>query len=458
MRALPSRMTGVSVGVTGVEPGAGVRTGVTGVEPGAGVRTGVRRRAALAPAFAAAAARYWLSVYPRVLREVRHWRERAGAIPDPGLRRLALETLREERGNLEGAAAFAVLAPCAERARVVRALTAFQAIYDYADTLAEQPSSDPAANGRQLHLALLDALNPFERRPGQPVHADPIVDRPTHPDHAAGAARAARPLRAEPIAGIDRARGADCYYAYSPWRGDGGYLSELVAACADALGALPGYAAVAASAHEAAARMVNFQSLTHGDVGRRDSKQALVEWCATHTPTPTPTSADGALEWWEIAAGAASSLLVFALIARAAAPNPGAAQVASLERAYFPWVGALHVLLDSLVDRAGDARAGRHSLVDHYPSRAEQAERLGAVAEGAVRAVGMLPNGACHEQILAAMTSFYLAQPAAFSPADARTRTRVLAVLGERATLAMGLFRLREALWGRRLPRRRGSL
>ncbi len=42
----------------------------------------------------------------------------------------------------------------------MRAVVAFQTTYDYIDTLAEQPSADPVANGRQLHLALLTALDP----------------------------------------------------------------------------------------------------------------------------------------------------------------------------------------------------------------------------------------------------------------------------------------------------------
>ncbi len=419
MRGSASRPAGTGMGMDGGADGAPL-PGVFGT--GAGGRLATRphgcSRTALALAFAAAAARYWLSVYPRVLREIRRWRERAREIPDPALRRLALESLREERGNLEGAAAFAVLAPRAERARVVRALVAFQAIYDYADTLAEQPSfSDSAANGRQLHLALLDA--------------------------------------------VDSGGGCADHYAYSAWREDGGYLRELIEACATELAALPGYAAVSASAAEAIARMVDFQSFAHD--GRGDFKaERLARWAEAQTP---PASG---LEWWETAAGAASSLLVFALIAHAAGPNaagPNAAgtnaveaqAVTKIERAYFPWIGALHVLLDSLVDRADDARAGRHSLVEHYGSPAELAGRLRAVTTGAVRASETLPDAVQHGLILAAMASFYLSQPAASSPAGAPARAEILATLGGRATLAMWLFRLRAGLRARRSGRRRGD-
>ena len=37
-----------------------------------------------------------------------------------------------------------------------------------------------------------------------------------------------------------------------------------------------------------------------------------------------------------------------------------------IDRAYFPWIGALHTLLDSLVDRHEDRESGRPSLLSYY--------------------------------------------------------------------------------------------
>jgi hypothetical protein len=99
-------------------------------------------------------------------------------------------------------------------------------------------------------------------------------------------------------------------------------------------------------------------------------------------------------------------------------------------------------------------RAGRHSLVEHYASPRELADRLRAISGEALRAVQALPYSAEHELILAAMASFYLSQPAARTPAGAPARAAILATLGARATLAMWLFRLR----GGRRGRRGGSL
>src|ERR1700753_2706462 len=114
----------------------------------------------LAKAFAGTAFHYWFGVFPDVSREVARWHRRAHAIPDARLARLALFTQSAERGNLEGAAVFAVLAPREHRRSVVRAAVAFQALYDFVDTLAERASPDPVANGLRLHQALLTALDP----------------------------------------------------------------------------------------------------------------------------------------------------------------------------------------------------------------------------------------------------------------------------------------------------------
>jgi tetraprenyl-beta-curcumene synthase len=380
-------------------------------------------RAALAVAFAGAAARYWLSVYPRVRREARHWRGRAQRIPDPTLRRLALATQLQERGNLEGAAAFAVLAPRSQRARVVRALVAFQAIYDYADTLAEQPSANPAENGRELHRALASALAPDTEHPH---------DRDDNND--------------------------DDYYAHSRHKDDGGYLRELVDACRSAFGALPSHASLTAHAQAAVRRIVAFQELAHGgedgdgangdNGGHEDAWQAFSQWADAQTPQGS------GLQWWETAAGAASSLLIFALIACAAEPSVSEGEIAAIEQAYFPWIGGLHLLLDSLVDRAEDVRASRYSLVEHYSSPEELAERLRAISAEALRAARVLPHSSQHELILAAMASFYLTQPAASSPEGAPARAEILATLGERAVPTMRLLRARRS----RRERRRESL
>jgi tetraprenyl-beta-curcumene synthase len=345
----------------------------------------------LASAFTGAASRYWLGVFPLVGRELRHWHERARQIPDPVLRHLALITQRGERGNYEGAAAFAVLVPRAYRARVVRAVVAFQTTYDYVDTLSEQPSHDPVANGRQLHLALLRALDPGSE----------------HPD----------------------------YYEHSTSGRDNGYIRALVQSCRDALRTLPSYTTVVQPALHAASTIVAYQSLNHEEA--TNGPRALARWGAAVTP---PNSG---LRWWEAAAGGASSMTVFALIAAAAKPGLSAAETAATHDAYAPWISALHVLLDSLVDRAKDREHGHHNLIDHYASADEAASRLGWIAARAVQGAESLSDGAHHALIVAAMTSFYLSTPAASAAGSSPTTRPLLETMGTLAKPTMAVLRTR---------------
>ena len=167
-----------------------------------------RRRLALAHAFAGAASQVLARRVSHVGREMHHWRSSAQQIPDPVLRRLALVTQRRarqprRRGRLRDAGS------ARHRADVVRAAVAFQATYDYIDTLAEQPSSDPSPTAtsctsrcsprwtRDRALRLLRARLELPR--GQRLHPQHDRHVPQRVDRAAllcvgrtGALRAAR--------------------------------------------------------------------------------------------------------------------------------------------------------------------------------------------------------------------------------------------------------------------------
>ncbi len=351
-------------------------------------------RVALAASFAGAARRYWLGVFPRVCVERRRRRARAMQIPDPLLRRTAIEAQRKW-GNVEGAAAFAAFVPRAHRATAAHAMACYQAAYNYLDMLGEQPSSDPVANGGSLHRALIVALDP-----------DPHA---IHPD----------------------------YYEYNSQRDDGGYLTEIVDACRAALATLPSYPTVAPAARRAAERIVAFQSCNTGE--RQGDLAALQRWARAQTPRGSE------LRWWETAAAAGSSLGIYALIALAARPDLGGegARVEATEAAYFPWIGALHSLLDNLVDIAEDHATGQHSLIGCYDSQAEAVARMGRLAQRSLRAARSLPDARAHTLVLSAMASFYLSTPEASTPNALPITKAVLAALDGPADLAMLVFRSR---------------
>ena len=260
---------------------------------------------------------------------------------------------------MEGAALFAVLAPRVRRRETVRALVAFQAAYNYLDALAEQPSPDPVGNGRQLHEALLVALDPAA----------------AHPD----------------------------YYAHHPSATTAATSPALVDTCRSAFLTLPSHSVVSGAAWAAAARIVAFQSLNLTE--EQGGHDALERWARYQTP-----GASG-LDWWQTAAAGGSSLAVHALIATAANPDVKARDVAAIEGAYFPWICALHSLLDSLVDVAEDERAGQRNLLSYHASRQQSAFAMKLLARRATAGASALADGARHRVILTAMATYYLSSP-----------------------------------------------
>jgi tetraprenyl-beta-curcumene synthase len=347
-------------------------------------------------------------VFPGVCAERRRREARAQEIPDQLLRQVVVDALRKW-GNIEGASAFAAFVPRRRREAAARAMVCFQAAYNYLDMLTELPNTDPVANGRLLHRALLVALDP------EAEHLD--------------------------------------YYAHHHLHEDGGYLAETVDGCRAALAQLPSYAAVAPAALRAAERIVAFQSCNTGEV--QGDYLALERWARAHTPRGS------GMRWWETAAAGGSSLGIYALIAAAAEPHVDPEEIAAMETAYFPWIGSLHSLLDNLIDAAEDYATGQRSLVGCYASPCDAATRMGMLAERSSHAAQALP-GSRHTLVLAAMASFYLCTPEARAPEAAPVADAVLEALGEPARMAMTVFRSRLAL--RRLapsapgaPARRGG-
>lgn len=94
-----------------------------------------------------------------VSREVEGWRARAAEIPDAELRADALGALSRKRGNINGAALFWTL-PDRRNRNLLAALVAYEILADFLDCVSERSADLGIANGRQLHLALVEALDP----------------------------------------------------------------------------------------------------------------------------------------------------------------------------------------------------------------------------------------------------------------------------------------------------------
>jgi tetraprenyl-beta-curcumene synthase len=319
-----------------------------------------------------AASRELLWGLPAVSREVHVWRGRASAIPDPRIRRDALDALVHKRTHLDGAALFWTL-PRARNVHLLRALVAYEIILEFLDNMNERAADAGQANGRQLHLALAEALNPETQ----------ISD----------------------------------YYRFHPWVNDGGYLRALVECCREQCAFLPSYPQVRELAIREATR-AQVLAINHEPNARcRDT--ALREWTASEFPNCKEAS------WFELSGAATSSLTVHLLLALAAEPTFDEPDVNRACAVYFPWLSLATTMLDSYVDQFDDAITGDHSYIAHYSSREVAVARLGEIVERAGRGARALRNGHHHAVIVACMVAMYLSNDSV-GGADMRATTRTL--------------------------------
>lgn len=335
---------------------------------------------------AAAVARELTWGLPSVAREVRRWRALAEQIPDRPTRKDALGALTRKRGQTDGAALFSIL-PRARNPALLRLLVAYQIIWDYLDSVHER--SPDEANGRQLHLALVDALQP-------------------------GTAKAD-------------------YYQHHPWRNDGGYLHALVGVCRECCLLLPSYEAVRPLVVREA-RRAQVLALNHLVPARRDA--ALKAWSEAEFPSGHEAS------WFELSGACSAGLTIFALLALATERGYDQGAIEQTRSAYFPWTSVVATMLDSYVDQGDDAESGDHIYISHYLSRALAIERVASLLERCLREAARLRDGERHVVIAASMTALYLSKDSARSPAMRGSTKRLAAAGGALTRVLVPVLRL----------------
>ncbi|MGC1166754.1 MAG: DUF2600 family protein [Solirubrobacterales bacterium] len=216
--------------------------------------------------------------------------------------------------------------------------------------------------------------------------------------------------------------------------GDGDYLERLFASYRDSAGALPSHSTVSALLDRAVARCGEGQSYTHA--AEHGDRAALATWASG-------LDAPAVYRWWEVTAGASSSVAAHALIAAAADPRTSASEAESIDTAYFPSIGALTVLLDDLIDRDEDAAAGAHNYLAYYRDSEEVANRLELIAQLARSGIAPLRHPGRHAAILAGVAGFYLSAAAAETPYARPIRERLMRSTGPAVQPIVVLMRRR---------------
>jgi tetraprenyl-beta-curcumene synthase len=252
----------------------------------------------------------------------------------------------------------------ARPAATVRFVVAWQTLVDYLDNLLDGEGKGAGRDARRLHRTLPAALG--------------AAPPPTDPYRWHGA-------------------------------GEGHYLPALVEATCRAVAALPAADAFRRQAVPLARAYAALQAAKHLPSGRG---RALARLARLGPAALLPT---------ERLAGMGSTLGLFALYATAtggvAEAPPALAELS-----------AFHILLDYLIDRHEDRRAGAWNFLTGYPSLALGVRRMAELGEAARRAAARHPRADVHTLVVDGLAALYLTDPKARGDGAAADLHRDLAV------------------------------
>lgn len=320
-----------------------------------------------------------LGAFPRVKTQLAGYRRRLEQTGGP-LAEQGLASIRHKAFHCLGGSVYSFLAPTARRGAVLEFIVAFQTISDYLDNLCDRAGVRNIQAFRQLHTAMLDALDPKGERGD--------------------------------------------YYAAYPHQDDGGYLQLLVGDCHRSLREIPGWQP--RRARKFMELYSDLQCYKHVDLAA--GEKLLQAWHRSNH------SLASGLHWWEFAAAAGSTLGVFALAADPTADS-------QLETAYMPWVNGLHILLDYYIDQEEDREHGDLNLVSYYADSGQLVQRLGMIYHRAKAEVKRLPRPGFHSLVLDGLLGLYLSDAKA-AEACLGGQTRQLLALSPRARCLTALGRL----------------
>lgn len=295
------------------------------------------------------------NVFPRVKRHLKAWEERARCAPDQALSEQALESIHTKTFHCQGGSIYA-LYPGVITEDVVEFIVAYQTISDYLDNLVDALDVHDEKAFAQLHRAMTEALDPEAE----------LTD----------------------------------YYAYYPYREDGGYLNMLVKTCQAKVRDLPSYYQVREDMHWLAERYSFLQITKHLALSEREGK--MLSWIRRDLPSYP------GLSEWEFAAATGSTLGIFCLFAAASNPTLQEEEVHKIRQAYFPWIEGLHILLDYFIDLQEDRETSQLNFVEYYPSKEVRRERLRFFVEKSLQHARQLRYPHFHEAVIKGLLAMYL--------------------------------------------------
>ena len=304
--------------------------------------------------------KYVRNVFPEVGRQLDTWSQSCSDPMDEVLSSQALASIASKKFHAQGGSIYA-LYPHADFIKSIRFITALQTISDYLDNLCDRVGINDESAFRQLHLAMLDAVDPDRQK--------------------------------------------ENYYRFYPYKNDGGYLNTLVDQCRSQIAGMSSYELVIDTIKKYVHLYSDMQSYKHLSGKIRES--SLKTW-ANYYMKRYP-----GISCWEFSAAAGSTLGIFVMFASAFNPGLTPEDVRALDSAYFPWICGLHILLDYFIDAHEDMQTGDLNFTYYYKNLKHCEERLMFFMERSQEHCSSLPYPGFHKTVLSGLAAMYLSDPKA---------------------------------------------
>lgn len=299
--------------------------------------------------------KFLIKVLPQVQSQLSMWRNEAKRVPNPELRKQALASLKDKAFHCQGGAIFAISNSKIDK-QLLRLIIAYQTLCDYLDNLCDRTGSGDGKAFLMLHQSLIDA--------------------------------------------VDLKGSLNDYYVYYPYQDDGGYLHKLVQECQEEVKELQSYNLIREPLIKLIEKYINLQVKKHINWDERE--KVLIQWAISDN-NEYPN-----LLWQEYAAACGSTLGVFALFALAKKESLSDNEIGSTIEFYFPYISALHILLDYFIDRQEDRLGGDLNFSFYYSSEEETVERLQYLINESYKKLEILKENLQAKIVLDGLLGLYL--------------------------------------------------
>lgn len=294
-------------------------------------------------------------VLPTVHKELSYWKDRASSIPDPELRKQALDSIEHKTFHCEGGGILALLAK-EHYKDAIKFIVAYQTISDYLDNLCDRSTSLDPLDFEALHASMSNALSLNQKQVN--------------------------------------------YYRLRHEQDDDGYLRDLVATCQSVLSDMGNYEHIRKSLLELCQHYCDLQIHKHVKVEERVPR--LQNWFrGLKDDIPE-------MEWYEFSACSGSTLGIFCLVSYGMSDDFTEKDTANIHNGYFPYIQGLHILLDYFIDQEEDRLGGDLNFCFYYESEQELFKRLKHFVIEADKHTESLPHRQFHRLINRGLLGIYL--------------------------------------------------